>query len=74
MLAGVLVPQLVYVGFNFLPETAVLGLTLFSDSYFEWGIALYCMLLGAVVTLGVSRLTTQAADEDTDLYFGLEAD
>jgi SSS family solute:Na+ symporter len=74
MLAGVLVPQLVYVGFNFLPETAVLGLTLFSDSYFEWGIALYCMLLGAVVTLGVSRLTTQAADEDTDLYFGVEAD
>jgi SSS family solute:Na+ symporter len=71
MLAGVLTPQLVYIAFNFLPETAVGSMTLFSDAYFGWGISLYCMLVGLVVTAGVSALTAQAPEEDTDLYFEL---
>ena len=75
MLAGVLVPQLVYIGFNFLPEVAVGTLVLFSDAYLGWGISIYCMILGALVTIAVSVATTQSPKEDTALYFeGLTAD
>ena len=74
MLAGVLVPQVVYVAFSVLPETAVIGTTLFAETYYGWGISLYAMALGAVVTVAVSATTSQTPDEDTDLYFGLGAD
>lgn len=74
MLAGVLVPQLVYVAFNFLPETTVMGTTLFADAYLGWGISLYAMALGALVTVAVSAATSQAPDEEADRYFGLGAD
>jgi SSS family solute:Na+ symporter len=69
ILAGVLAPQLVYIGFNVFPETVVAGVTLFSEAYFGWGISLYCMVLGLLVTIGVSVLTAQAPDENTGLYF-----
>lgn len=75
MVAGALVPQVVYVAFNFAPEQAVAGVTVFAEAYFGWGISLYCMLLGLVLTVGVSAVTSQTADENTDLYFdGLTAD
>jgi len=74
MIAGVLVPQVVYLAFNFLPETAVAGVSLFAEGYFGWGISLYCMLLGLIVTVSVSALTARSPDEEADLYFGLEAD
>jgi len=80
ILAGVAVPQVVYVGFNFLPATpvAVPGVgevTLFAGAYFGWGIAIYCMLLGLLVTVGVTLATSPVPDEDDSLYFeGLEAD
>jgi SSS family solute:Na+ symporter len=75
MLAGVLAPQLVYVAFNFLPPTAAGPVTLFADAYLGWGVSVYCMLFGLLVTVGVSAVTAQAPEEDTDLYFeGLTAD
>jgi SSS family solute:Na+ symporter len=74
ILAGILVPQLVYVAFNFLPETAVGSVTLFSDAYLGWGISIYCMLIGLLVTIGVSAMTAQTPDEETDLYFEQLAD
>ncbi|MES3517400.1 MAG: sodium:solute symporter family protein [Natronomonas sp.] len=69
MLAGILVPQVAYLAFNFLPATTVGGATLFAETYFGWGISIYCMLLGAVVTAGVSTLTAPSAEEDAELYF-----
>ncbi|MEF8806558.1 sodium:solute symporter family protein [Natronomonas sp.] len=69
ILAGVLVPQVLYIAFNFLPETTVGSLTLFSDAYLGWGISLYCMLVGLLVTVGVSALTVQTPEEETALYF-----
>ncbi len=80
MLAGLAVPQLVYLGFNFLPTIPVTlplvgELPVFASAYFGWGIALYCMLLGLVVTLLVSIATAPATGEDASLYFdGLSAD
>jgi SSS family solute:Na+ symporter len=75
MIAGILVPQLVYLAFNFLDTWNVAGVSLFQEAYFGWGISLYCMLLGLVVTAGVSLLTTRTSEENVDLYFeGLGAD
>jgi len=75
MLAGLLVPQVVYVAFDFVPATQVGSVTLFTDTYLGWGISIYCMLLGLLVTLGVSAVTAQSPEEDTALYFeGLSAD
>jgi SSS family solute:Na+ symporter len=70
IVAGILVPQVTYVAFNFVPATTVGGVTVFTDTYFGWGISLYCMLLGLLVTLAVSAVTTQRPEEETDLYFG----
>ncbi len=76
MLAGILLPQLVYASFSLLPAVTVVGdLPLFATTYFGWGISLYCMVLGALVTVGVSWLTTPSPAEDRSLYFeNLSAD
>jgi len=37
--------------------TAVAEFSLFAGAYFGWGISLYCMLLGLILTVGVSALT-----------------
>lgn len=80
MLAGLVVPQLVYLAFNFIPAVPVVipgigGVELFAATYFGWGISLYCMVLGAVVTLGVSAVTAPGPSEDATIYFeGLGAD
>ncbi len=73
--AGVVVPQVAYLAFSFLPETPVGSIVLFSSSYLGWGISIYCMVLGLVTTVAVSAVTAQAPDADTGLYFeGLRAD
>ena len=74
MFAGVIVPQVVYIAFNFLPETVIATRTLFAEAYFGWGISLYTMLLGLVVTAVVSSVTTRAPGEKADLYFRLSAE
>jgi SSS family solute:Na+ symporter len=73
--AGIALSQAVYVAFNFLPETAVGSVVLFSDTYLGWGIWVYCMVVGLVATVVVSAVTPHATDADTGLYFeGLRAD
>ena len=73
--AGIVVPQVAYLAFSFLPETPVGSIVLFSSSYLGWGISIYCMVLGLVTTVAVSAVTAQAPDADTGLYFeGLRAD
>jgi len=72
--AGVLGTQVVYVAFNFLSPTtvAVPGLgevALFAGAYFGWGVSLYCMLLGVVLVVGTSAVTTPARDERRETYF-----
>ncbi|MFB6133284.1 MAG: sodium:solute symporter [Halanaeroarchaeum sp.] len=73
MYAGVLVPQVVYLAFNAFPATGVGGLTLFAGTYFGWGISLYGMLLGLLVTVVVSAVTTRAVGENVERFFGLRA-
>jgi SSS family solute:Na+ symporter len=74
IVAGILVSQLGYIAFNFVPATSVYGLSLFETTYFGWGISLYCMLVGLLVTAGVSLVTTQSPEEDPGLYFELSGD
>lgn len=69
MVAGIFVPQVVYIAFNFIPVMIVGGVPVFAETYFGWGISIYCMLLGALVTVGVSLVTAQTADENVALYF-----
>ena len=61
MLAGIAVPQLVYVAANFVPALPT--------AYYGWGISIYCMLLGLVVTVAVSSVTAPAETEDAAIYF-----
>jgi SSS family solute:Na+ symporter len=63
-----------YVVANVPPVDAVVPVVLFSDAYFGWGISLYCMLLGLVVTAAGSALTTPAPEAKVDDYFELSAD
>ncbi|MFO7925967.1 MAG: sodium:solute symporter family protein [Halobacteriota archaeon] len=67
--AGILVSQIVYLAFNFLPEIAVGTVVVFSDTYLGWGISIYGMLVGLVVTILVSAVTSQTTEADTSLYF-----
>jgi len=69
MYAGVLVPQVVYVAFNFLPVTALGGVSLFAERYFGWGISVYGMLLALVVTAGVSVITAAPASGERRRFF-----
>lgn len=69
IVAGILLPQVVYIAFNFLSAVTIAGVPLFADAYFGWGISLYCMLLGLLVTVGVSLATVQASEENADRYF-----
>jgi len=72
MLAGILVPQGLYLAFNFLPETSVSvpvlsDVTLFATNYFGWGISLYLIALGLAVTVLVGMLTSPAPGAKPDL-------
>ena len=72
--AGIGASQVVYIAFNFLPEVAVGSLSLFSDAYLGWGISIYCMLFGLLVTVAVSAATTANPEANVDGHFGLRAD
>ena len=73
--AGISISQLVYLAFNFLPETAVGSVVVFSDVYLGWGISIYCMLLGLLTTVIVSAVTSKSPGENAELYFeGLRGD
>jgi SSS family solute:Na+ symporter len=75
IVAGILGSQLLYISFNLLPETTIGSVRLFSASYLGWGVSIYCMVVGLLVTVGVSYLTVQASEEESELYFeGLGAD
>jgi SSS family solute:Na+ symporter len=74
MVAGILLPQVVYVAFSFLPATPValpgLGeVTLFAGAYLGWGVSLYCMLLGLLTTLVVSWVSSPGVGETVAMYF-----
>jgi Na+/proline symporter len=74
-LAGVVVGQVVYVSGALLPETVELpavgvvrvGL---EGTYFGWGISIYAMLLGLLVTVVVSVVTERASGEKPSVFFG----
>ncbi|MFP4625805.1 MAG: sodium:solute symporter family protein [Natronomonas sp.] len=75
IITGIVSSQVAYLAFNFLPETTMGPVTVFAETYFGWGISIYCMLFGLLVTIAVSVVTTPAAGEDSTLYFeGLSAD
>ncbi len=68
VVSAILVSQAAYVSGVLVPEYATLpfvgtvrvGL---AETYFGWGISLYCMLLGLVVAVAVSYVTRPTADE-----------
>jgi SSS family solute:Na+ symporter len=72
--AGIVLSQVVYIGFNFLPEVPIGSIVLFSGAYLGWGISMYCMLLGLVTTVAVSALTSPKPEANVDGHFGLKAD
>lgn len=75
LIVGILGPQLVYIGFNALDPISIGQITLFADTYAGWGISLYCLLLGIVLTLAVTLVTSRADGENPELFFeGLKAD
>lgn len=61
--AGIVGSQVFYLAAVFLPFVPT--------AYAGWGAALFGMALGLVLTLGVSRVTTPAADEQRAIYFDL---
>lgn len=74
MILGLLIPQLVYLSFSFLPAVTVGvpvldSVTIFAGAYYGWGISLYCMLLGLVITVVGSYLTAPTEQENKALYF-----
>jgi SSS family solute:Na+ symporter len=77
MTAGVVGSQLRYLSHVFVPEIPVdlagTTVSLFARTYGGWDVALAGMALGALLTVGVSALTTPAADED-DSRFVVGAD
>lgn len=67
MYVGVGVPQLFYLATVFLPQVP--------DAYFGWPAAVVGMVLGLVLTVGVSATTAPSKDADRAVYFeGLRAD
>jgi SSS family solute:Na+ symporter len=81
MLAGILGSQAVYAAGVLLPvydlALPVGGSLLVGvpATYLGWGISLYCMLLGLVLTVGVSAATSPGSDANADRYqTGIEAD
>jgi SSS family solute:Na+ symporter len=72
MLAGIGGSQLLYLSHVFLPATpvAIGGTTipLFARTYGGWDVALAGMVVGAVLTIGVSWLTTAGVDEAAERF------
>ncbi|MFP4590808.1 MAG: sodium:solute symporter [Halobacteriales archaeon] len=68
--AGIALPQLVYLAANFLPTATVGPLEVVATSYAGWGISLYCLVLGALATVAVSLATRPAPEPATAPFFG----
>jgi SSS family solute:Na+ symporter len=72
MLVGVGVPQALYLLHVLVPATTVgvgdATLTLLAATYGGWDVALAFMLLGAVLTVGVSLVSSPATDEDATRF------
>ncbi|XVH32156.1 sodium:solute symporter family protein [Haloferacaceae archaeon DSL9] len=72
MLAGIVGSQVLYLAHVFIPAfgltIAGADLTLFARAYGGWDVALAGMLLGAILTVGGSVLTTPAASEKTNRF------
>jgi len=77
MIAGIAGSQLLYLVHVFVPaipvDLAGTTVSLFARTYGGWDVALAGMALGALLTVGVSLLTTPTADED-DSRFVVGAD
>lgn len=75
MLAGVVGSQLFYLATVFGPAVTVAGVPVVASTYYGWSAAVVGMVVGLVLTVGVSAVTTSAASEDASLLFdGLSAD
>ena len=57
MYAGILSSQALYLAFNVLPVVDIGGLQVFATTYFGWGLSLYLIALGTIVTLVASAVT-----------------
>ena len=75
LLAGILGSQILYATGVLLPVVDVslpvlgtVGLGV-PSAYLGWGISLYCMVLGAVLTVGVSLVSAPAEGEDLSAHF-----
>jgi SSS family solute:Na+ symporter len=60
MYAGVLSAQALYLAFNVLPPIDLGAVQLFATTYFGWGVSLYLIALGTLVTVAASVLTEPA--------------
>jgi SSS family solute:Na+ symporter len=72
MLVGVAVPQMLYLLHVLVPATSVrvagTSIELLARTYGGWDVALAFMLLGAVLTVGVSALSSQSFGEDAERF------
>ena len=77
IVAGIAGSQLLYLSHVFVPSITVdlagTAVPLFARTYGGWDVALAGMALGALLTVGVSLVTTPATEED-DSRFAVGAD
>ncbi|ESP88950.1 sodium:solute symporter family protein [Candidatus Halobonum tyrrellensis] len=73
IVAGVTAGQVAYLAHVLVSEVQFAGTTWLGATYHTWDYALWCMLLGLAVTVGVSRATAHSVGEDA-AKFGVGAD
>jgi len=69
IIAGVAGSQVFYLATIFAPELVVSGVPIIAGSYYGWGSGVVGMLVGLLLTIGVSLVTTTASTEDATLLF-----
>jgi SSS family solute:Na+ symporter len=74
MLAGVGGSQAFYIASVFLPMVPSSYVLPVAPGLGGWSASIVGMLLGLVLTVGVSAVTAPTADEDAPVYEGLSAD
>ena len=75
MLAGIVGSQAFYLLHVFVPAQTVAGVTVLGPTYLTWDYALWSMLLGLFLTVGVSAVTAAAPEENATRFTeGLRAD
>ena len=73
IVAGVLAGQVAYLLHVLVPAVEFAGMTWLGAAYHTWDFALWCMLLGLVVTVGASLATAHSLGEDA-AKFGVSVD